>query len=107
MAVARVELVRNRAELVGARTGEGSNQILEVVATLHEAIRQRIEELRIGGRIGVAHVVLGIHEPPVEEVLPVTVDQSTGEEAVAGTGEPVGQRLAGIVVGRKGHRLLT
>ena len=55
---------------------------LQVVAAVDEVLRQRVEQLGIRRRIRLAHVVLGLDEAAIEEVLPVAVHERLGEERI-------------------------
>src|SRR2546427_380677 len=63
-----------------------------------------LEQFRIGGRIGLAHVVLRLDQATVEEVFPVAVRQGTGEETVVLARHPIHQRLTRVVVGGEADR---
>ena len=65
-----------------------------------EVLRKRVEQRRIGGRIGQPHVVLRLDQAAAEEVLPVSVDERASEVGVVGRRHPVSESAAGIDVGR-------
>ena len=106
LAVHAVVLVGRGAELVGVALGDGADERLQVVAAGGEVRGQRIEQLGIRRRIGVAQVVLGFDETALEEVLPVAVHQCLGEERVVFLAHPVRQGQARIVIGRDVERRL-
>ena len=93
-----VVAVGNRAQLVGRAADDGADELLEVEAGLDEGLGQRVEQLGVHGRVGLAHVVFGLDEAAVEEVLPVAVHERVREEGVVLLAEPVGQRVAGVFV---------
>ena len=99
--VDRVVLVWQGAELVRARAAHRPHQVLQVVPALDELRGQRVEQLGVGRRVGLAHVVFGVDDAAAEEVLPVAVDQRAGEERVVLARQPVRQRQPRVLVG--GH----
>ena len=66
---------------------------------------QRVQQLRIAGRVGDPHVVHRLDDAAAEEVRPVAVRQRLREERVLGVGHPVHQLLARVLVGGDGHRV--
>ena len=63
-------------------------------------IGQCLEQLGICRRVGFAHIVFGLDDAPVEEVLPVAVNQGRSEEPVLFTRHPVDQEMPRIALGR-------
>ena len=63
-----------------------------------ETFRQRLQQFRIGRRVGFAHVVFRIHQTAIEEMFPVTVDQRPGKKWIIRVRHPIRQRLARIII---------
>src|SRR5262249_24321254 len=74
---------------------------LEVEALSSELFGQLIEQLRMAGRVLLAELVDGVHQPDTEEVRPDTVNGGAGEPRVVGGRYPLGQQHAWVgAVGR-------
>ena len=94
--VVGVQLVGPGAELVGPADEDRADQRLEVEAALDEVGGQAVEQLVVGGGVGVAEVVDRLDDPPAHQVEPDAVDQALGEERVVGPGQPGGEPHAAV-----------
>ena len=81
--VLQVVIVGQRTELVGFGPADRADQLFHIEAAVDEVLRQRVEQFGIGRRVGFPHVVFRFDDAPAEEVLPIAVDQSLGEERVS------------------------
>src|SRR5437660_1193801 len=68
-------------KLVGARVEDRADQRLESIAVLHEIPGQPVEQLWIGGWVGVPEIVNGLHDAAAQQVEPDAVDHRAGEVA--------------------------
>src|SRR5262245_16578703 len=59
---------------------------------------QRVEQLGVGRRVGLTHVVLGLDQSAVEEMFPITIGKGFREITVVLRGHPIDERQARIVV---------
>ena len=70
-----VVLIGDFTELIDPRTANGPHEAFQVVARVNEDAGERVEQLRVGRWVGLAHVVLRLDDAAVEEVFPVAVDE--------------------------------
>ena len=99
-----VVAVGNRTELIGRRGRDRPHQLLHIESARDKTLRDGIQQLGVRRRIGLAHIVLGINQAAVEEVLPVAIHERVREERIVLLPQPVGQREARIVVRGQFHR---
>ena len=64
-------------------------QRADVVVVGDEVLRQRVEQLRVGGRVGQREVVHGVDDAGAEVVAPDAVGEAAGEEGVFGRAHPL------------------
>ena len=102
--VFRIELIRDRAELIRLRLANRADQILHVESVPNEVLRQAFKQLGIHRWVGLTHVIFRLHQAAAEEVFPVAVHQCVRKELISRLREPVHQRVAGIVIGRQVQR---
>ena len=87
--------------MIGLRLANRTDQILHVESVPDEVLRQAFKQLGIHRWVGLAHVILRLHQPAAEEVFPVAVHQCVCEEPVGRLREPVHKRMAGIIIDRQ------
>ena len=106
LAVHQFVFIGLRTELIGVALRNHANERLQVIATVDEGLRQRIEEVRVRGRVSIAQVVLRLHEPALEEVLPIAIHQRLSEERIVLFAHPIDQSETRIFVGWNVERRL-
>ncbi len=94
--VVSVQLVGVGRELVGPAARDRPDQALEAGADLDECAGQAVEQLVVGGWVGVAKVVHGLDDPASQQVEPDPIDQVPCEEGVFLAGEPRRQADAAV-----------
>src|SRR5439155_3032696 len=70
---------------------------LHIEVVLNEALSKVIEQRRVAGQVGEAHVVGRLDDADVEVVGPDTIDEGFGEVLVLRIAEPVHQGLTRVV----------
>ncbi len=91
--------VGDGTELIGLRSAKVTNYALHVETAFDELFGQSLKEFGIHRGIGLAHIVLGVHQASTEEMLPITIHERMGEKWIILGGHPIHERLPRVVVG--------
>ena len=82
--------------MVGARQGDGLDEVVEIEVMSREIFGEGVEERFVRGGVGGAEIVDGFNEAAAEEHAPHAVGHGAGEVGVLFRGDPVGEQLATI-----------
>ncbi len=96
-----LESLGMRRKLIGPAARDRADQMLQAELGIDQILGQGIEQFRIRGRVGDAHVIERIDDALAEEVGPVAIGDGPREKGILGIDHPVDQVLARIVARRQ------
>ena len=94
--VSFVQRRRPGTRLVGAAVQDHAQQMASIVAGSGEVLRQGIEQLRIGRRVGIAEIIERFDNPAPHQIRPDAVRLDACEKRIPIRGEPIGESLAAV-----------